>query len=163
MVLTEEEKKERKKERDRKYYQNNKEEKKEYREKNKERKKERDRKYYQNNKEEKKEYREKNKEKIKEYYENNKKKRKEYRLSPSGKKSETICKWKQRGLIHDNYEELYDKYLNTTECEICKYVFDNTNWRCLDHDHETNLFRQILCFKCNVHDNWKNKKNYLEH
>ena len=145
MVLTEEEKKERQKEYNKKYRKNNKERKKQTQ----------------------KLYREKNKEKLiekkKEYYKNNKEKYKEYRKTPSGKKSETISNWKTYGLIDDDYEGLYDKYLNTTECEICKYVFDNTNWKCMDHCHTTGLFRQILCFKCNVHDNWKNKKNYLEH
>jgi hypothetical protein len=133
MVLTEEEKKQKRKETYIKYYQNNKE------------------KYkirYDNEKE--KEYRENNKEKIKE-------KKKRYSNTPKGKKTNMINDWKFKGLIHDNYSELYDKYLNTTECEVCKYVFDKLNWRCLDHDHSTGLFRQILCNKCNVMDNWKNK------
>ena len=118
-------------------------------EEKKERRKEYNKKYY-------KKHIEKNKGKYKEY-------QKEYNKTPKGKKINTIKNWKRIGLIHDNYEELYDKYLNTTECNVCKYVFDNTNWRCLDHDHETGLFRQILCNSCNVQDNWKNKKNYLEH
>ena len=109
------------------------------------------------------EYNEKNKERIKqkkkEYRENNKTKiaenNKEYRQTPNGKKSTTINNWKKYGLIHDNYDELYDKYLDTSECDVCKYVFDETNWRCMDHDHTTGLFRQFLCFKCNVMDNWK--------
>jgi len=109
------------------------------------------------------EYNEKNKERIKqkkkEYRENNKTKiaenNKEYRQTPNGKKSTTINNWKKYGLIHDNYDELYDKYLDTSECDVCKYVFDETNKRCMDHDHTTNLFRQFLCNKCNVNDNWK--------
>ena len=80
---------------------------------------------------------------------------KKWRLTPNGKKSETISSWKKRGLIHDNIDELYDNYLNTTECDVCKCAFDETNKRCMDHDHETNLFRQFLCLKCNFHDNWK--------
>jgi len=118
--------------------------------------KEWNREYNKRNKEKKREtnklYRANNIENIKEYQ---KEYQKEYSKTPNGKKSTTISSWKKYGLIHDNYEELYDKYLDTTECDVCKYVFDKTNWRCMDHDHETNLFRQFLCFKCNVNDNWK--------
>ena len=92
-------------------------------------------------------YREKNKKEISE-------KKKEYRQTPNGKKSNTICSWKHYGLIHDDYETLYDKYLDTTECDVCKYVFDETNRRCMDHDHETGLFRQFLCNNCNLRDRW---------
>ncbi len=99
-------------------------------------------------KEYKKEYQLKNKQKIAEY-------QKEFRQTPNGKKTYKIGKWKHRGLIHDNYNELYDNYLNTNKCDVCKYVFDKSNWRCLDHDHDTGLFRQILCHKCNIYDNWK--------
>ena len=119
--------------------------------------------YRQDNKEYQKEYRKKNKEIIKEqqkeynkeYRKNTKEKSKEYRKTPKGKKSNTISNWKRIGLIHDNYEELYNKYLNTTECEVCKYVFDKTNWRCMDHCHTTGLFRQILCNNCNMFDRWE--------
>jgi len=144
MVLTEEEKKQKRKE---------------YREKNKEKRKE----YLKNNKEkitqQTKEYRENSKEKRKEYCERNKEKiaqqTKEYYQTPVGKKIIMISQWKSRGLIHDNYEELYDRYLQATGCDVCKYVFDETNWRCMDHDHTTGLFRQFLCHRCNVYDNWK--------
>jgi hypothetical protein len=113
-------------------------------------------KYHQDNKEkiakQQKEYKQDNKEYIKEYH---KEYIKEYNKTPKGKKSKTIKNWKRIGLVHDNYEELYDRYLDTEECSVCKYIFDKTNWRCMDHDHNTGLFRQILCNKCNVHDNWK--------
>ena len=95
------------------------------------------------------------KEYSKQYRENNKEKAKEYNQTPEGKKVKTISNWKQRGLIHDNYSDLYDKYLDTSECDVCKYVFDETNWRCMDHDHTTGLFRQFLCNRCNNHDMWK--------
>ena len=124
-------------------------------------------KYHQDNKEkiakQQKEYKQDNKEKIKEaakkHYQENQEEINEnqrvYRQTPNGKKSKTISDWKRLGLVHDNYSELYDRYLDTNECDVCKYVFDKSNWRCMDHDHETGLFRQILCNKCNSHDNWK--------
>ena len=112
-------------------------------EERKERKKERERKYYENNKEK---FKEKKAQQTKEYCK-----------TPKGKERHTIASWKYAGVIHDNFEELYNKYLDTTECDVCKYVFDESNWRCMDHDHDTGLFRQFLCYKCNVHDTWKNK------
>ena len=129
-----------------------------------EKKREAMRKYHEKNKEkiaeQKKQYREDNKEKIAEYNKQNKEKKKEYfrkyRQSEKGKKSVMISQWKTiLGVIYDNFNELYEHYINTHSCDVCHYVFDEHNWRCLDHDHETGLFRQILCHRCNVQDNWK--------
>ena len=83
------------------YYQKHKEYYKEYREKNKEHRKEYKKKWHKNNKEHSKEY------------------AKEYRQTDVGKKSFIIGNWKHRGLIHDDYEALYDKYINTFECDNC--------------------------------------------
>ena len=69
-------------------------------------------------------------------------------------KSQTIYDWKRRGLIYDNYDELYDVYINTMECQHCKTEFTKNNWRCLDHNHETGLFRKIVCHKCNAMDSY---------
>jgi len=131
-----------------------KEEKKEYhrlyRLKNIEKIKENDKKYNDKNKEKRKEYRETHKEEIKEYM-------KEYNKTPNGIKSYTKSSWKSYGLIDsykDNYEKLYNLYLNTNKCNICKYEFDNSNRRCMDHNHSTGKFRQILCNRCNIQDNW---------
>ena len=108
--------------------------------------------YYQNNKEKRKEYhrqyREKNKEKREEYS-------KVYKQSPAGIKSARISHWKFYGVIHDNYDELYERYLNTEFCELCniKFTEDKTRkstTRCLDHDHNTGEFRNVVCHSCNV-------------
>jgi len=97
-----------------------------------------------------KKWREKNKEKIKEYD-------KKYKKSPQGKKSNIILEWKRRGLVHEDYDALYETYLQTNECNVCKKVFKTSFERCMDHDHTTGLFRQILCRNCNNMDNWKKK------
>ena len=138
---------------------------KEYREKNKEKQAEYMKDYYQNNKEklakQKAEYYNNNKEKRKAY---DKKYQKEYIKTPNGKKSNTKRKWKSRGLKdsdNDNYEKVYNLYLNTNECNVCKYKFDKSNWRCLDHSHSTGLFRQILCHRCNNRDSWIKVKTKL--
>jgi hypothetical protein len=108
---------------------------KEYYEKNKE-------KYYEENKE----YRKKNKDKIKE-------KAKEYIKTEAGKKTNRISKWKIRGIKSDDYNSLYEYYINVENCEECdvELVEGNIiNGRCLDHDHETGLFRNVLCRSCNI-------------
>ena len=105
-----------------------------------------------------KKYYEKNKEKLKEYHENNRGKRikqmKEYNQTEYAIKSRKISKWKKRGLICDNYEQLYNHYCKTAYCDYCKVklTIDKKNTsttKCMDHCHETGLFRNILCLSCN--------------
>ena len=71
-------------------------------------------------------------------------------------KTNTICSWKRSGLINDNLEEIYETYINTTECNHCGKVFETTKDRHLDHCHETGLFRKIVCRSCNNHDTYIN-------
>ena len=82
---------------------------------------------------------------------------KAYHQSPAGKKSMIISKWKQRGIIHDDYSELHDRYISTTNCDVCRIEFKDSFDRCLDHDHETGQFRQFLCRNCNTQDRWKSR------
>ena len=169
MVMTKEERKASKKESDRlyrlknkekikenkkEYYKNNKESKREsdrlYRLKNIEKIKENDKKYNDKNKEKRKEYRETHKEEIKAYM-------KEYNKTQNGIKTYIKSGWKRYRLKdsdNDNYEKLYNLYLNTNKCDVCKYEFDKSNWKCMDHDHSTGEFRQILCHRCNTRDKW---------
>ena len=122
--------------------------------------------YQQKNKEKiaetQKEYREANKEKLaeyeKEYREVNKEKiskmKSEYIKTEKGKKNQKITGWRNRGVIADNFDELYDKYINTKKCENCDIEFIDgdvsMNKRCLDHDHLTGQFRNVLCNTCNI-------------
>jgi len=69
-------------------------------------------------------------------------------------KSTMIYGWKKSGLIYDNYDELYDVYINTMECQHCQTEFTKKNCRCMDHNHETGLFRKIVCNRCNVCDSY---------
>ena len=131
---------------------------KEYRLRNKDKIKERTREYNKRNRDKIREYKkeydkayhEKNRDKIREY-------KKEYSQTENGKKTYTIGSWKKHGLIHDDYDALYEKYINTDKCEICNKVFENSFYRCMDHDHITGEFRYILCRTCNNMDSWKNK------
>jgi len=38
-------------------------------------------------------------------------------------KAKMIYDWKRSGLIYDNYDELYDVYINTMECQHCQTEF----------------------------------------
>lgn len=104
---------------------------------------------------------EKGQQKVKEYskkwYNENKEKQQQYYKEGDGKKSNTISNWKLRGVVSEDYDKLYEKYVNTDKCEICEKVFTDTFDRCLDHDHQSGLFRQVLCRNCNTQDNWKKK------
>ena len=139
MVFTEQERKERKKISDAKSYQKNKEKRKEYREK-----------HYQENKESIREANDKwkaeNKDKFKVYQKN-------YTKTPKGQKTLFKGKWKHRGLDMDTFEEAYQRYMDSSQCDKCGVVFDTENQKnrkCMDHNHTTGLFRGILCSPCNV-------------
>ena len=128
----------------------------------KEKAKEYMKKRYENNKEYYKEYYENNKSKIneykKEYRENNKdiikEKYIEYRQTEKYKKSKTISSWKFYGVKNNDFDSLYEYYLNCKFCEDCNIElvsgkYDG-NYKCLDHDHTTGLFRNVVCCSCNI-------------
>jgi hypothetical protein len=119
-------------------------------------KKEYDAQYYQKNKEKNKErdslrYIENRDEKIKyqqNYYENVQK------GSDARKKTVRLYNWKKSGVICEDFNKLYEYYLNTNECEKCNIPLVSgqlgANKKCLDHNHITGLFRNILCQNCNL-------------
>lgn len=84
-------------------------------------------------------------------------KAKEVRKTPHGHMMMIINGWKAKGVIHDDLKGLYDIYIKTEKCDVCNNTFVNSKDRCLDHDHETGLFRQFLCQDCNRMDRWKQK------
>lgn len=83
-------------------------------------------------------------------------------------KTRTKYMWKQYGLITDNFDELYNRYINSSQCEKCKTPYKNRKDRHMDHCHLTGEFRNILCHKCNtmeqqiVFSNTGNKNIYKE-
>jgi len=149
---------EKEKERQRKYRENNREKEREklrkWRSENPEKVKEKARQYRKNNREKLKEsnrqYRENNREKFKErarqYSENNPDKIKKY-----GKKAT----WKASGLNMEKFEEIYERYINTTHCDLCNVELTidkitTKTTKVMDHSHITGEFRNILCHSCNI-------------
>ena len=103
---------------------------------------------YQENKDERLEYQ-------KHYDKKNKIRLKRWRQTPNGKKYNRINNWKFNGLICDDFNVIYDKYMNTTNCDNCNCILTTDRYntyttKCMDHDHNTGLFRNILCHTCNV-------------
>jgi len=95
-----------------------------------------------------KKYNEKNKERKAENH-------KKWGQSPNGKRSQTISNWKRHGLVSKDYNLLYNNYLASTNCEECGVEYgkmgDGTaTHRCMDHCHETGLFRNFICCGCNI-------------
>ena len=77
---------------------------------------------------------------------------KEYLKTEKGHIISTIANWKRGGLIcdsKDDYELIYFTYLNSSHCEKCNKEYSKKNKKCMDHDHKTGLFRNILCNSCN--------------
>ena len=109
-----------------------------------------------------KEWREKNKGKIAQHEKNRRSRAsriqymKDFRKSPNGIKSNKIVDWKRwRIECNSEWDEVYEWYSSTTNCNICDKLFVESNDKCLDHDHELQGYnvRAILCKKCNNYYN----------
>ena len=94
-----------------------------------------------------KQWREKNQEKVRAYWK-----------SEGGKKASRIGNWKRIGVVSSDFNKLYERYINTSHCELCNIELvegqKQNNKRCLDHNHETGEVRHVLCNRCN-NERWK--------
>ena len=112
--------------------------------------------YYQKYKENSRNYRLENKERCRKYRLENKEKLKKYRKTPAYYKKHSISQWKGYGVIHNDFEKLFELYINTTNCENCNILLttkdrrNTSTTKCLDHCHLTGEFRNVLCNSCNV-------------
>ena len=98
----------------------------------------------------------KGKEADRKYCKNNiekeRKRKKKYSQSENGTKSKIIANWKYQGLITDDYHKVYERFEYTLFCDECRCDLDQCtkSVKCMDHDHSTGLFRNILCRSCNI-------------
>jgi len=80
--------------------------------------------------------------------------KKKYIKTPNGIKNRIVCHWRDSGLKDNDIDALYEKYLNTTNCELCNVKLctgiKGSNFKCMDHDHTTGHFRNVVCNSCNV-------------
>mgnify|MGYP003654567791 CR=1 FL=1 len=78
-----------------------------------------------------------------------------YRNTPNGKKRCIFANWNHMGLV-GNYEEIYERFINTTNCDKCNVLLTierkGGNQKHMDHCHRTGIFRNILCLRCNSSD-----------
>jgi hypothetical protein len=97
----------------------------------------------------------KNIEKIKQWRLDNNEKVKEYNQSGNGKKSMKIGDWKHKGIITDDYQFLYEWYMDIDNCLNCGVHLINgtgiSNHKHLDHDHLTGQPCIVVCGHCNLH------------
>jgi len=78
-------------------------------------------------------------------------------------KQQRISSWKSQGMVdqfNDNCETIHNRYMNTTNCDKCNILFNsNTRTRkCMEHDHKTGLFRNIVCTRCNVRIGYEDRQ-----
>ena len=71
-------------------------------------------------------------------------------------KTYKISRWKQQGIIDNDYDLLYEYFIKETNCMICYKIFNKdiiNDRRCLDHNHyitDDNNVRYICCNYCNL-------------
>tara|TARA_R100000541_G_scaffold189_2_gene743 strand:- start:1334 stop:1651 length:318 start_codon:yes stop_codon:yes gene_type:complete len=76
---------------------------------------------------------------------------KDYAKTSAGRKVLRIANWKNNKIICDDWDLMYERFINTERCECCNKVFapPPAKDKHLDHNHQTGKIRNILCRNCN--------------
>ena len=95
------------------------------------------------------------KEYMKQYNQRKKKELQEYWKTPKGRKTKRISEWKRSYKLKGNLDKIYDIFINTKNCDICKRELTDDKYatstrRSLDHSHITGYYRFICCHSCNT-------------
>ena len=87
-----------------------------------------------------------------------------YRECENYQKSHHLSIWKGWG-IKGNLDIIWERYCNTIICDLCNIELSldkkiTSTRKCMEHNHETGEFRNIVCHKCNMtkKDIYKNNK-----
>tara|TARA_R110002096_G_scaffold205701_1_gene391655 strand:+ start:477 stop:914 length:438 start_codon:yes stop_codon:yes gene_type:complete len=88
---------------------------------------------------------------------------KQYRIANKEKITQTRIKnreqlttkrWKKQGVKCDDFPVLFKLVQDTTHCNRCNVLLTTgkqcSTTRVMDHNHETGLFRNVLCCNCNL-------------
>ena len=75
---------------------------------------------------------------------------KKYSQTENGKKTIKFASWRKQGLDGD-YEKIYRRYMRTTVCDLCGTGLEGLgrNKKCMEHNHATGQFRNVVCHCCN--------------
>jgi len=69
-------------------------------------------------------------------------------------KGDTLYNWNKNGVIfesEEHKEEIYQRYIYSSYCELCGKEYKNSLDRHLEHEHiKKPNFRNICCQKCNI-------------
>jgi len=76
---------------------------------------------------------------------------KKYSLTEKGKRKIKIRDWREKGMVCNDWDSFYDKFLKVTHCESCGLEFGNLrcNRKNVDHQHSSGHIRNIVCHNCN--------------
>ena len=65
--------------------------------------------------------------------------------------------WRHTGLVfctEEEFDEILERYISSTHCEICNKKYKNSRDKHMDHAHLINgkygAFRNVLCRSCNT-------------
>jgi hypothetical protein len=66
-------------------------------------------------------------------------------------KSRKRYEWKRYGMkiSKEDFDYIYNEYINASYCDLCSHKFVNRAERHLDHCHKTGEVRNIVCRSCN--------------